>query len=79
MTDYKLAYTVVEAAAVAGVGRTSIFEEIRNNRLVARKIGRRTVILKKDLDNWLESRPLVRTGASATSATFHTKANGDQS
>jgi excisionase family DNA binding protein len=63
--NQKLAYTIEEAATAAGIGRTLIFEEIRNHRLVARKIGRRTVILLKDLDAWLETRPLVQTGAIA--------------
>jgi excisionase family DNA binding protein len=57
MVNVKLALTIQEAAAATGVGRTTIFEEIRRNQLIARKIGRRTVILKDDLDTWLKSRP----------------------
>ena len=55
MVKVKLALTVQEAAAATGVGRTTIFEEIRRNQLIARKIGRRTVILQEDLDAWLRS------------------------
>ena len=61
-----------EAAIAAGIGRTLIFEEIRNNRLVARKIGRRTVILKTDLDAWLESRPVARVGTPAAATRDNT-------
>jgi excisionase family DNA binding protein len=57
MVNLKLALTIQEAAAATGLGRTTIFEEIRRNQLIARKIGRRTVILKDDLDAWLKSRP----------------------
>ena len=46
MANLKLALTIQEAAAATGVGRTTIFEEIRRNQLIARKIGRRTVILQ---------------------------------
>jgi excisionase family DNA binding protein len=46
-----------EAAKVAGIGRTLLRREIRNKRLVARKIGRRTVITADDLAAWLKGLP----------------------
>jgi excisionase family DNA binding protein len=60
MDQIKLAFSVGEAAAAAGVGRTLLFDEIRNRRLAARKVGRRTVILREDLEAWLRSRPFAR-------------------
>jgi excisionase family DNA binding protein len=51
------ALSVGEAAKVAGVGRTLLFEEIRKGRLIARKVGRRTIITTDELDNWLHSLP----------------------
>jgi hypothetical protein len=54
-----LAYSVTSAAAIAGVGRTFLYAEIRVGRLVARKAGRRTVVLDSDLRNWLASLPTV--------------------
>jgi excisionase family DNA binding protein len=56
----KLAFTPSEAATAAGIGRTYLFEEIRNRRLVARKAGRRTLIEADELQRWLKSLP-VRT------------------
>jgi excisionase family DNA binding protein len=67
MTE-KIAYSVEQAARAAGVGRTLMFEEIRNKRLIARKIGRRTVITAEDLIAWLESLPKVRRQAEGDDA-----------
>jgi hypothetical protein len=53
----KLAFSIEEAVAASGIGRTSIFEEIKAGRLVARKCGRRTLILKHDLALWLDGLP----------------------
>ena len=57
----RLALSVEEAAKAAGVGRTTVFEEIRKGHLTARKVGRRTIITTDDLDAWLKSLP-VKTG-----------------
>ena len=43
MTD-KLAYSVAEACAVLGLGRTRLYEEIKAGRIPVKKIGRRTLI-----------------------------------
>jgi excisionase family DNA binding protein len=57
MHDTKRALGVAEAAKAAGVGRTTIFEAIRKGEIVARKVGRRTIIAVDDLDAWLDSLP----------------------
>ncbi len=49
----KLAYTVEEAADAAAIGRTSLYRAIKDGELRARKHGRRTVILRADLENFL--------------------------
>jgi hypothetical protein len=46
-----------KAAEVAGVGRTKIFIEIREGRLEARKVGRRTIITPDALAKWIELLP----------------------
>jgi excisionase family DNA binding protein len=51
------AHRIEEAAKVSGVGRTLIFEAIKNGALRARKAGRRTLILQTDLEAWLHSLP----------------------
>jgi excisionase family DNA binding protein len=57
----RFGYAVSEAAEVSGVGRTVLYDEIRAGRLTARKIGRRTVILRDDLMRWLRERPVLKT------------------
>jgi hypothetical protein len=53
----KLAFSINDVVAVSGVGRTLVFAEIKLGRLVARKCGRRTIILQTDLQDWLNSLP----------------------
>ena len=48
---------VTDAARAAGVGRTAIYEALKSGTLVARKLGRRTIILVDDLNAWLTSLP----------------------
>lgn len=52
-----LAFGIVEAAQAAGIGRSTVFEEINAGRLKARKAGRRTLILRDDLAAWLANLP----------------------
>ena len=40
----KMAYSVAEACAVLGLGRTRLYEEINSGRITVKKIGRRTLI-----------------------------------
>jgi excisionase family DNA binding protein len=54
-----LAYSIAEASEVSRVGRTSIYEAISSRELIARKHGRRTVILADDLRRWLQNLPLA--------------------
>ncbi len=63
MTDYttvpadRLAVGIMDAARLAGVGRSTIQQSINTGQLKARKAGRRTLILKDDLQAWLNSFP----------------------
>jgi excisionase family DNA binding protein len=54
-----LAYNLSEACEVARISRTSIYQAINSRELVARKHGRRTVILADDLGRWLQSLPVA--------------------
>jgi excisionase family DNA binding protein len=51
------ALSIAEACAMAGIGRTKIYEAISGGKLPARKFGKRTLILRDDLRRFLESLP----------------------
>ncbi len=68
MTDYpttdkspelthKLGFSIKESCRASGLGRTTIYEAIGAGELIAKKAGRRTIILPKDLEAYLESLP----------------------
>jgi excisionase family DNA binding protein len=49
--------SVTEACAVAGIGRTKIYEAISSGALKARKFGKRRIILRSDLHAFLAALP----------------------
>jgi excisionase family DNA binding protein len=56
-TPIRRAYSVPETMCVLGLCRDSVYKLIREGRLPARKIGRRTVVLASDLQQFLEALP----------------------
>jgi len=56
-----LAFSIAEACARSGIGRTAIYLLINSGKLSARKRGRRTLILADDLRRCLELLPPVKT------------------
>jgi excisionase family DNA binding protein len=64
--NVQLAYTVAEACVVARAGRTAIYEAIRSGELVARKRGRKTIILADDLRLWIERLPRLERNPGQT-------------
>jgi hypothetical protein len=55
----RIAYPIEEAAAVAGVARTRMFEAIRTKRITTRKAGRATIIEHDELVSYVRSLPTV--------------------
>ena len=53
----KLAYSIKELSEAGGGSRSTIYENIKNGKLKARKRGRSTVILAPDASRYLESLP----------------------
>jgi len=53
------AYTIAEVCAVARASRTVVYRAIKNGELVARKRGRRTLVLAEDISTWLNQLPTV--------------------
>lgn len=54
-----IAYTVKEACAVCRTGKTTLYGAIRRGELVARKLGKKTLILDEELRRWIEHLPTV--------------------
>lgn len=51
----QLSYSIDEVCAVTGIGKTKIYQLINSGALRARKLGKRTIILKDDLEAFLSS------------------------
>ena len=52
-----LALTIPEVCSAARIGRTRVYDAIRAGELTARKHGKRTLILRTELNRWLENLP----------------------
>jgi excisionase family DNA binding protein len=50
-----LAYTIKDAVKLTGMSRTRLYEELKNGRLVAKKVGRSTLIPHESLEAWLDN------------------------
>lgn len=53
----RLAFRVEDFVALSGIGRTTIYAEIKAGRLKAKKAGRRTIILADDGREYLARLP----------------------
>jgi excisionase family DNA binding protein len=51
--------SIAEACEVAGIGRTKIYQAISEGQLKARKFGKRRIILRTDLHEFLAALPVV--------------------
>lgn len=51
----KLAYSIPELVVATGIGRTTIYEEIKAGRLVVAKCGTRTIVTEAQARAWLAS------------------------
>jgi hypothetical protein len=60
LTDHQVeGLTLAEASVVSGIGRTKLYEAISCRKLLARKCGSRTLVLRSDLLRFLQSLPEV--------------------
>lgn len=58
----QLAYDINGAADTSQTGRTTVSKEIKEGRLKARKVGRKTIITREDLKAWLDTLPVRQPG-----------------
>jgi len=68
MNNPGLVYSIPQACARAQTGRTALYQAINSGSLVARKRGKRTLILEDDLCRWLLSLPRIEASAAQSQA-----------
>lgn len=61
----KMALSTMEAARVAGVGLSALYRAIADGSLIARRNGRKLVVLRADLQDWLNRLPAANGGKPA--------------
>jgi excisionase family DNA binding protein len=61
MTNITLraAYSIAETLALTGLGRDKLYSLINEGQLPAHKLGRRTVVVGSDLEEFLKSLPTI--------------------
>lgn len=53
-------FSVNDFCLWAGIGRTAFYAELKSGRLAAKKLGRRTIIIRSEAERWLTSLPPQR-------------------
>ena len=66
MEDIKIGLSIEEAAELTGIGRTRLFQEIKEGRLIVAKVGRRTIVPVARLEQWLTDRESQTTQTSTS-------------
>jgi excisionase family DNA binding protein len=64
----KQGLSVNEACAVAGIGKTKLYQAIGAGQLACRKFGKRTIVLREDLNRFLAALPLTNVEIKPPSA-----------
>jgi excisionase family DNA binding protein len=54
------ALSVQQVLAITGISRPTLYNHVKAGRIVARKLGRRTIVMASDLERYLESLPRLR-------------------
>ena len=58
------ALTIAQFCAWAGIARSTVYREIASGRLVARKIGHKTIIARDDAESWFRALPALESRAT---------------
>jgi excisionase family DNA binding protein len=62
----RLAYSIAEAMQATGISRGHFYKLLHEGHLTRRKVGKRTLILREDLQNFLRCRPTAPWRGEAT-------------
>jgi excisionase family DNA binding protein len=62
-TGEPFALSITEASKLLSIGRTSLYQLIKSEKIKERKIGRRTIFLRDELEHALKSLPCAGRGA----------------
>jgi excisionase family DNA binding protein len=54
----RLAFSLADAASAIGVGKSTLHELIATGKLPVRKLGRRSLVLREDLEDYLQGLPV---------------------
>jgi excisionase family DNA binding protein len=54
-----VAYSVSDILKTVGISRTTFYALAKLGQIKVRKVGKRSFVLAKDLDAWLESLPVL--------------------
>lgn len=54
-----VAYSVSDILKTVGISRTTFYALAKSGQIKVRKVGKRSFVLAKDLDAWLESLPVL--------------------
>lgn len=63
----KIAFSTAEACFASGVGKTKLFAALGSGDLKSRLIGRKRIILREDLLEWLRGQPSAVSSSPETS------------
>jgi len=55
----KISVTIPEACELSGLGRSTFYNLFNSGEITPRKCGKRTLILMKDLQEYLENLPVL--------------------
>lgn len=59
----KISMTIDDAVQYCGIGRTKLYELVKDGMLTPKKVGRRTIILTEQLDDYVRSLPDMKSAA----------------
>jgi excisionase family DNA binding protein len=71
----RLLWTVAELCQATGLGRTTLYGQIKQGRLRAHKCGRRTLFCAADVEAWLSTLPELSPRAAADKSSSRATTN----